>query len=234
MARRDTPGLGRIKKADPLVIEAEASRYPLSSVVDYYAEELDAWQFSTDVGDEVGPLVLPLAPDRLHKANISGGPPYGLLLPDSTAEGTFVAEAPMPFVGYLNWVFSMAVSPAQSPTTQVHVFAGTWAVISWPCSHPSSPRRVRKKDREASSVVTRGLADSGGVSAGQRLDWIHRRTNANDHGIRRIDRALLRRLIQSLDQSPRPATIRTWSSRPNAVSVTLYSSARCSMPARSK
>ena len=37
------------RKADPLVIEAEASRYPLSSVVDYYAEEPDAWQFSTDV-----------------------------------------------------------------------------------------------------------------------------------------------------------------------------------------
>ncbi|WP_372735361.1 hypothetical protein [Nocardioides sp.] len=91
--------------ADPLVIEAEASRYPLSSVVGYYAEELDAWEF--DRTDEVssGPFVLPLAPDRLHKSNVSGGAPYGLILPDATVEGTFAAEAPMPFVGYLNWVF---------------------------------------------------------------------------------------------------------------------------------
>lgn len=92
-------------RADPLVIEAEAARYPLSSVVDYYAEELDAWQFEKDEGDEVGPFVLPVAPDRLHKANVSGGAPYGFLLPDSTAEGTFMGEVPMPFVGYLNWVF---------------------------------------------------------------------------------------------------------------------------------
>jgi len=91
--------------ADPMVIEAEASRYPLSSVVDYYAEELDAWEFDSADSAEVSPFVLPLAPDRLHKANVSGGPPYGLMLPDATAEGTFVAEAPMPFVGYLNWAF---------------------------------------------------------------------------------------------------------------------------------
>lgn len=50
-------------------------------------------------------FVLPPAPDRLHKANISGAGPYGVRLPDATAEGLFVGEVAMPFVAYLNWVF---------------------------------------------------------------------------------------------------------------------------------
>lgn len=49
--------------------------------------------------------MLPVAPDRLHKANISGGPPYGFRVPDGCAEGIFVAEVAIPFVDYLNQVF---------------------------------------------------------------------------------------------------------------------------------
>jgi hypothetical protein len=33
-----------------------------------------------------GPFVLPLAPDRLHKDNVSGGPPYGIIVPDGCAD----------------------------------------------------------------------------------------------------------------------------------------------------
>lgn len=66
---------------------------------------MDAWEIDSADSVEVRPFVLPLAPNRLHKANVSGGSPYGLTLPDATAEGTFVAEATMPFVGYLNWAF---------------------------------------------------------------------------------------------------------------------------------
>jgi hypothetical protein len=51
------------------------------------------------------PFVLPLAPDRLHKENVSGGAPYGIVLPDACADGLFVADTTMPFVSYLNWVF---------------------------------------------------------------------------------------------------------------------------------
>jgi hypothetical protein len=44
-------------------------------------------------------------PDRLHKENVSGGAPYGIVLPDACADGLFAADTAMPFVSYLNWVF---------------------------------------------------------------------------------------------------------------------------------
>lgn len=38
--------------------------------------------------------MLPLAPDRLHKDNVSGGPPYGIVLADGCVDGPgVVAEA---------------------------------------------------------------------------------------------------------------------------------------------
>jgi hypothetical protein len=89
--------------ADPLVIELECSRYPEASVRDLFTDEFEAWQDRT-AGD-AGGFVLPLAPDRLHKANVSGGGPYGVRLPDATAEGLFLGEVAMPFVAHLNWVF---------------------------------------------------------------------------------------------------------------------------------
>lgn len=58
--------------------------------------------------------MLPLAPDRLHKDNVSGGPPYGIIVPDGCADGMFAAEATMPFVSYLNWVFSSGGFPRRS------------------------------------------------------------------------------------------------------------------------
>jgi hypothetical protein len=33
-----------------------------------------------------------MAPDRLHKENVSGGTPYGIVLPDACADGLFVAD----------------------------------------------------------------------------------------------------------------------------------------------
>lgn len=84
--------------ADPLVLELEGSRYPGHSIVTYFEDELDEW-------DHVEPFVLPLSPDRLHKANISGGAPFGILLPDGCADGLFVGERTTTFVDYLNQVF---------------------------------------------------------------------------------------------------------------------------------
>ncbi|WP_326952278.1 hypothetical protein [Amycolatopsis sp. NBC_01286] len=94
--------------ADPLVIEVEGSRYPGdSSMREYVDEEWIAWlERRTDDPDTAGLFELPLAPDRLHKDNTSGGSPYGIVLPDSCVDGMFVWETPMPFVSYLNWVFS--------------------------------------------------------------------------------------------------------------------------------
>ena len=68
----------------------------------YFEEELESWHEWP--GDD-RMFVLPVAPDRLHKDNVSGGPPYGFILPDGCADGLFIGETTMPFVSYLNWVF---------------------------------------------------------------------------------------------------------------------------------
>jgi hypothetical protein len=88
--------------ADPLVIELEGSAYPNHSIVDYFAEELGAH----DGAKDDAPFILPVGPDRFHKENVSGGPPYGLLLPDGCVDGLIVAPTAMPFVSYLNHVFA--------------------------------------------------------------------------------------------------------------------------------
>jgi hypothetical protein len=91
--------------ADPLVIEVEGSRYPDASIRASFVTEHESWRDWTEQDGDAGPFVLPVAPDRLHKDNVSGGPPYGIIVPDGCADGLFVAETPMPFVSYLNWVF---------------------------------------------------------------------------------------------------------------------------------
>jgi hypothetical protein len=68
----------------------------------YFAGELDVWHQRAGV-DRM--FVLPLAPDLVLKNSKSGGPPYGVVVPDSCADGLFVGETTMPFVSYLNWVF---------------------------------------------------------------------------------------------------------------------------------
>lgn len=88
---------------DPLVIELEGSRFPGEPMQRYFEGELEVWPEWAGA-DRM--FVLPVAPDRLHKNNVSGGPPYGIILPDSCADGLFVGETTMPFVSYLNWVFS--------------------------------------------------------------------------------------------------------------------------------
>lgn len=85
--------------ADPLVIEVEGSRYPCSSMRKFVEEE---W----NERDDSEPFVLVVAPDQLHKDNVSGGSPYGIVLPDGGADGLFWQEGvTTPFVSYLNWAF---------------------------------------------------------------------------------------------------------------------------------
>ncbi len=92
--------------ADPLVIEVEGSRYPGESIRKYFDDEWAEWQeHHREDPDTAGLFVLPLAPDRFHKDNTSGGGPYGIVLPDGCVDGLFFWETPMPFVSYLNWVF---------------------------------------------------------------------------------------------------------------------------------
>lgn len=91
---------------DPLVIEIEGSRYPDASMRDFLVEELAVWREQIDHNHYPRAFSLPVAPDRLHKADVSGGPPYGVVVPDGCADALFVGETTMPFVSYLNWVFA--------------------------------------------------------------------------------------------------------------------------------
>jgi hypothetical protein len=93
--------------ADPLVIGVEGFRYPDESSLHGFADdEWAGWlEHREEDPDTAGLFVLPLAPDRLHKENISGGGPYGIVLPDGSVDGLFSWETTMPFVSYLNWVF---------------------------------------------------------------------------------------------------------------------------------
>ncbi|WP_158277760.1 DUF3632 domain-containing protein [Pseudosporangium ferrugineum] len=92
------PGSG---SGDPLVIQLEGTHDPGESIRDYFDGEHEEWE---DSGS--GPFVLPVAPDRLHKANTSGGDPYGIVL-SGAADGVFAAgRRRLPFVSYLNRVFA--------------------------------------------------------------------------------------------------------------------------------
>jgi len=104
---------------DPLVIEVEGSRYPGASMRDFFDDEWEQWR--EYIGDGDGdPFVLPLAPDRLHKENTSGGEPYGIVLPDGSADAVFIGADTTPFVAYLNQVFAHGgfPHPTGSPDEQ--------------------------------------------------------------------------------------------------------------------
>lgn len=91
--------------ADPLVLQVEGAHDPDTSIRDYFDDEYEEWTEWSAEDPEAGPFILPLAPDRLTKDNVSGESPYGIVLPDACVDGLFVTETTMPFVAYLNWIF---------------------------------------------------------------------------------------------------------------------------------
>lgn len=105
----DWPGS---EDADPLVIQAEGPADP--GFIEYLEDGHARWEERAGTDRDEGPFVLPLSPDRFHKHRVSGGGPYGMLVPDAGAEGIFVTETAMPFVSYLNWVFSCGGFPFPS------------------------------------------------------------------------------------------------------------------------
>lgn len=74
----------------------------------------------------IGPLDLDLAPDYLHKADISGGAPYGIRLPNASADALFENEVHgLHFVPYLRLCFRWAGFPGLSvalPTPKLTSF----------------------------------------------------------------------------------------------------------------
>ncbi len=97
----EAPDLGvrlPMEEMDPIAVD------PPGGVVHVF----DEWKNLRDGIDPelAGGFNLDLAPDYLHKANISGGPPYGLELPFHGADPTFENEAHcLPFVEYLRLCF---------------------------------------------------------------------------------------------------------------------------------
>ncbi len=87
------------------MIEAEGSHYPGMSMRAHFESTWEEWQEWGADDIDAHPFQLDLAPDHYHKDNVSGGAPYGIVVPDANADGMFTVVPPMPFVQYLNWVF---------------------------------------------------------------------------------------------------------------------------------
>lgn len=76
---------------DPLII------FPIDSIIADCRERLEDPEWDRD-----WPLDLPLAPDIRHKADISGGGPYGVYVPDAAADAPLQKEwHATSFVNYL-------------------------------------------------------------------------------------------------------------------------------------
>lgn len=70
--------------ADPLVVEFEHTVHG-GGAREYYEGEWKLW--TENDNRDAHPFQLDFAPDDLHKANISGGGPYGILLSGSAVDG---------------------------------------------------------------------------------------------------------------------------------------------------
>jgi hypothetical protein len=103
----NAPNLGvdlPMDEMDPLCVDAP-------EVVTHVFEEWEEQRAGVDP-ELADPLNLDLAPDYLHKANISGGGPYGIELPFLGADPIFANEAhELPFVDYLRLCFRWAGFP---------------------------------------------------------------------------------------------------------------------------
>lgn len=81
---------------DPLVVEG----------LEEWGSEYESWRSQREGGEEPEPFVLPIAPDYYHKANVSGGTPYGVALPCAAADAPLVGEwHETTFVDYLRIAF---------------------------------------------------------------------------------------------------------------------------------
>jgi hypothetical protein len=105
--RGDAPGLGAdlpMDQFDPLCVDSPQD-------VTHVFEEWDDQRSGVNP-EFANPFDLDLAPDYLHKANISGGGPYRIELPFLGADPIFAAEAhEFPFVDYLRLCFRWAGFP---------------------------------------------------------------------------------------------------------------------------
>ncbi len=88
---------------DALVVEA-----PL----EYLLLEHETWVADRGTEWDRGPFTIDLAPDAFHKADVSGGPPYAIRLPDDGVDGLLLWEPHQTtFVNYLRICFRFGGLP---------------------------------------------------------------------------------------------------------------------------
>lgn len=88
---------------DPLVVQAP---------VNYVLGEREAWELDRGTEWDRGPFVIDLAPDYLHKGNVSGGAPYSIAVTGQGVDGYVLWERHQTtFVNYLRLAFQWAGMP---------------------------------------------------------------------------------------------------------------------------
>lgn len=109
------PNLGvdlPMDEMDPLCVDPP-------SAITYLFDEWEDEQENAAGSDAARPFRIDLAPDYLHKANISGGMPYAILVPFSGADPVFTDERhALPFVDYLRLAFRWAGFPGLADHAQ--------------------------------------------------------------------------------------------------------------------
>lgn len=111
---------------DALVVEFEfrgyADRGPGWSAKEFYENELNDWKeaVAEDGADNVGPFLLPFAPDSYHKINVSGGSPYGIYLPDGSVDALCQIDGrDIRFIEYLRECFQWGGFPGARSLPQI-------------------------------------------------------------------------------------------------------------------
>lgn len=89
---------------DPLVVQAPVG-YVLSEFEEFEHDRGTEW-------DRGSAFEVPIAPDYLHKADVSGGMPYSMAVPNAGADGLLLWEPHQTtFVNYLRIAFAMGGMP---------------------------------------------------------------------------------------------------------------------------
>jgi hypothetical protein len=94
---------------DPLVVQVP---------VDYVWSQYAMWWDDRGTEWDEGPFRVEIAPDWLHKANISGGAPYSMVVPDASVDSLLLWEPHQTtFVNYLRHSFEWAGFPGLDPAS---------------------------------------------------------------------------------------------------------------------
>jgi hypothetical protein len=77
-----------------------------------YGLDEGALEYDDDAEEQGAPVGITIAPDDLHKANVSGGDPYMMELPNAGADGVLLGERHrLFFVDYLRLCFAFGGFP---------------------------------------------------------------------------------------------------------------------------